>query len=122
MKRDMELVRIILLAIADSNEPIEASRIANEKYSANLVGYHFQILNEAGLIVASVSAAGNNPYYFASASRLTWEGNDYLDAIRDESIWRRIKSAVAKATGTTTFDVVKTLASSLSLEAIKSVL
>ena len=122
MKRDMELVRIILLAIADSNEPIEASRIANEKYSANLVGYHFQILNEAGLIVASVSAAGNNPYYFASASRLTWEGNDYLDAIRDESIWRRIKSAVAKATGTTTLDVVKTLASSLSLEAIKSVL
>ena len=122
MKRDMELVRIILLEIADSNEPIEASRIANERYSANLVGYHFQILNEAGLIVASVSAAGNNPYYFASASRLTWEGNDYLDAIRDESIWSRIKSAVAKATGTTTLDVVKTLASSLSLEAIKSVL
>lgn len=89
MERDMDLARIILLTLAESDKPIDAGDPIFKGYPRSLVGYHFQILNEACLIVANVHGADNDPYYFATASRLTWEGNDFLDAIRDESIWKK---------------------------------
>lgn len=120
MKRDMDLVRVILLKLAESDNYIKANQLANDKYSRQMVGYHFQILDEAGLIVASITPAGNDPYFFAEAIRLTWEGNDFLDSIRDESIWKRVVSAIVNTTGGASLDVIKTLASSLVFEAINS--
>lgn len=120
MERDMDLARIILLTLAESDKPIDAGDPIFKGYPRSLVGYHFQILNEACLIVANVHGADNNPYYFATASRLTWEGNDFLDAIRDESIWKKVCSAIGKASTSASFDVFKSVASALALEAIKS--
>ena len=120
MKRDMDLVRTILLALADSGEPLWSTDLVTDEYSRNVIGYHFLILDEAGLIMANVKAAGDDPYYIAVASRLTWEGNDFLDAVRDESIWKRVRSTIGKITGGASFEVFKTVASSLALDAIKS--
>lgn len=120
MKRDMDLVRTILLALADSDEPLWSTDLVTDEYSRGVIGYHFLILDEAGLIMANVKAAGDDPYYIAVASRLTWEGNDFLDAVRDESIWKRVRSTIGKITGGASFEVFKTVASSLALDAIKS--
>ena len=120
MKRDMDLVRTILLALADSDEPLWSTDLVPDDYSRDVIGYHFLILDEAGLIMANVKAADNDPYYIAVASRLTWEGNDFLDAVRDESIWKRVRSTIGKITGGASFEVFKTVASSLALDAIKS--
>lgn len=120
MKRDMDLVRTILLALADSDEPLRSADLVTDEYSRDVIGYHFLILDEAGLIMANVKAADNDPYYIAVASRLTWEGNDFLDAVRDESIWKRVRSTIGKITGGASFEVFKTVASSLVLDAIKS--
>lgn len=120
MKRDMDLVRTILLALADSDEPLWSTDLVTDEYSRDVIGYHFLILDEAGLIMANVKAAENDPYYIAVASRLTWEGNDFLDAVRDESIWKRVRSTIGKIAGGASFEVFKTVASSLALDAIKS--
>lgn len=120
MKRDMDLVRDILLALADSDEELWSTSLVSDKYSRGIVGYHFLILDEAGLIVANVHGADNDPYYIAVASRLTWEGNDFLDAVRDESIWKKVRSTIGKISGGASFEVFKTVASSLALEAIKT--
>lgn len=120
MKRDMDLVRTILLALADSDEPLWSTSLVTDEYSRDVIGYHFLILDEAGLIAASVKAAGDDPYYIAVASHLTWEGNDFLDAVRDESIWKRVRSTIGKITGGASFEVFKTVASSLALDAIKA--
>lgn len=120
MKRDMDLVRTILLALANSDEEVWSTSLVSDKYSREIIGYHFLILDEAGLIVANVRAADNDPYYIAVASRLTWEGNDFLDAVRDESIWKKVRSTIGKITGSASFEVFKTVASSLALEAIKA--
>lgn len=122
MKRDMSLVRTILLALSETDDPISSDDLAFEEYPKALVGYHFQLLDEAGLIVARVQAADNDPYYFAIASRLTWEGNDFLDAVRDESVWEKVRSTIGQATGSASFEVFKNVASSLTLEAIKAFL
>ena len=120
MKRDMDLVRTILFALADSDEPLWSTDLVTDEYSRDIIGYHFLILDEAGLIVANVKAADDDPYYIAVASRLTWEGNDFLDAVRDESIWKRVRSTIGKITGGASFEVFKTVASSLALDAIKA--
>lgn len=120
MKRDMDLVRTILLALAESDEELWSTSLVSDKYSREIIGYHFLILDEADLIVASVQAADNDPYYVAVASRLTWEGNDFLDAVRDESIWKKVRSTIGKITGGASFEVFKTVASSLALAAIKA--
>ena len=120
MKRDMDLVRTILFALADSDEPLWSTDLVTDEYSRDIIGYHFLILDEAGLIVANVKATDDDPYYIAVASRLTWEGNDFLDAVRDESIWKRVRSTIGKITGGASFEVFKTVASSLALDAIKA--
>lgn len=120
MKRDMDLVRTILFALANSDEPLWSTDLVTDEYSRDVIGYHFLVLDEAGLIVANVKAADNDPYYIAVASRLTWEGNDFLDAVRDESIWKRVRSTISKITGGASFEVFKTVASSLALDAIKA--
>lgn len=122
MKRDMSLVRTILFTLSESDDSISSDDPAFGGYPRAVVGYHFQILDEAGLIVASVQAADNNPYYFAIASRLTWEGNDFLDAIRDESIWEKVRSTIGQATGTASFEVFKNVATSMAIEAVKAFL
>lgn len=120
MKRDMDLVRTILLALAASDEPLWSTDLVTDEYSRDAIGYHFLILDEAGLIMANVKATEDDPYCIAVASRLTWEGNDFLDAVRDESIWKRVRSTIGKITGGASFEVFKTVASSLALDAIKS--
>jgi DNA-binding PadR family transcriptional regulator len=65
--------------------------------------YHFMLLEDAGLVRETGSG-----YY-----RLTAQGHDFLDAIRDEGIWARTKDAVQKTGGNVTLEILKTLATAL---------
>ena len=42
--------------------------------------------------------------------RMTNQGHDYLDAIRDNGIWTKTKAAVAETGGSATLEIVKALA------------
>lgn len=111
MRRDMELVRSILLSVADSVDGVCIEQLINEKCDKQLVGYHIRIMEEAGLIHASIQAADNDPYYYCTISSLTWEGNDYLDAVASENVWNRVRKALSSSVGSTSFDVIKSVAS-----------
>ena len=87
MKRDMDLVREILLAVEE--EPSYRSKINLEiaGHSREEVSYHVLLLAEANLIEAEVSArqaAEHKP------KRLTWEGHEFLEAIRQETRWKKV--------------------------------
>jgi hypothetical protein len=104
MKRDMDLCRDLMRQIANSptlDGPVE---VAVEGRSNDEVSYHLHILRQAGLIEAidfsSLSGMAYRPL------RLTWEGNEFLDATRDETIWTRAKAGFGKAGGALTFDLV----------------
>lgn len=111
MRRDMELVRSILFSVADSDDGVCIEQLINERYHKQLVGYHIRIMEEAGLIHASIQAADNDPYYYCAISSLTWEGNDYLDAVASENVWNRVRKALSNSIGSTSFDVIKSVAS-----------
>ena len=110
MKRDMDLVRSIMLKVAESDEPVSINELVDAEHDRQVVGYHISIMRDAGLVKASIMSADDDPYYSCQVSSLTWEGNDFLDAVRNETVWGETKSVITKAVGVTTFEMVKSVA------------
>jgi hypothetical protein len=111
VKRDWELVRKILLRI----EELPASRgesVSSDSfngYAAEFVSYHMEMMHEAGLIKALTSRTINAPAFSRGLS-LTWDGQEFLDNIRSETVWNKIKG-VAKNKGIDlSLDTIKDLA------------
>lgn len=54
MKRDLDLIRYILITAEAADCPITDSELINAKYSFEEVAFHVELLADKGLIVASV--------------------------------------------------------------------
>lgn len=50
---------------------------------------------------------------------MTWEGYDYLDAIRSPQVWNKAKEAISMAVGDTSLSVVKQTCSMVAMGLIK---
>lgn len=75
-----------------------------EGYSERVVIEHLEILIEAGLVVGTIiETLGDSGT--PMVSRLSWTGHDFLDAMRDETIWNRAKNTVLKRAGGITFEI-----------------
>ncbi len=114
MKRDMDLVRTILKTCADATEPVDASVFVDETHSMQLIVYHFKIMSDAGLVESDINGTWNGSTIRASVKALTWDGNDFLDAVRSDSLWSKTKQRIAATVGSASFDVVKAVAVSLA--------
>ncbi len=101
MKRDVELIRLLLLEQEAGEAPPELS-----EYSTEAVIYNYQIMDDAGLIVASFVKDSSGIAVGASVYRLTWAGHDFLDATRDSKIWKLAKEHVIKPGTSWTFSVL----------------
>jgi hypothetical protein len=107
LKRDLNLVRKILLEIEKKEEPMGWIIPEIEVYSKSEICYHIKILAEADYIDA---CDNSTPTSFEwAAKNLTWEGHEFLDASRNETIWKKAKSIIQEKMGTASFDVLKSL-------------
>ena len=113
MKRDMDLVRLILLEIEDKYRTTAIYDLAIDGYDTEMVAYHCKILYEAGLISDyKAQYAGNEIYVFGVGS-LTWDGNDFLEKIRDDSQWKKVKETITKKGLPLVVDTIKSVANAL---------
>ncbi len=104
MKRDMDLVRLILLEI-EGSEYKEIEGFYIDGYEASSVKYNGELLLQAGLIDKFCEDSIGE----LTAGQLTWEGCDYLDKIRDNSIWKQTKDAIKEKGLPLVFDTIKTI-------------
>ena len=51
---------------------------------------------------------------------MTWEGHDFLDKIREDTIWNKTKGLIKNKALPMTLDVVKEIASAVISEMMKS--
>jgi hypothetical protein len=112
MKRDMDLIRLILLNLEDEGD------IDLTQYSDTQLNYHYRLLIQANLAEGNITLyAGSDggPDISADVWLLTWEGHDFLDAIRSETIWRKVKERISPI-GSVAFSVVKNLATAVALK------
>ena len=70
-----------------------------------MIDYHLVMLRDAGL----VESPGSQPAgYGITFRKLTWEGYDFLDTVRDPEVWKRTKEGASKMGGWT-FGLLKDL-------------
>jgi hypothetical protein len=100
MKRDLDLIREILLRIeADpkfdgSPNPVDASVLGITERPNMEVMYQLAQLIEGGLLAGKILAAGTTPPVAVVVFKLTWQGHDYLDSVRDSDIWQKTKTRI----------------------------
>lgn len=105
MKRDMDLVRRIALEIADMEYGEEL--VGLDGTDEATFGVHVIWMKEAGLITARIQEYNSGEPPRAEVRRLTWAGCEFVDAIRDDTLWKKAKDNVMKPTMSFTFDVLK---------------
>nr|DAL87528.1 MAG TPA: YjcQ protein [Caudoviricetes sp.] len=115
MKRDLDLLRKMLLRIEELDST--KSKITINSFSdlcdyPPLISLHIELLIDDGFIETS------EPIYCGSISdywiyRLTSSGYDYLDAIRNPSIWQSTLNKIESVGGSVTLDIVKSIAVSI---------
>lgn len=95
MKRDMDLIRQILLAIEAQPHQGGWLDIEIPGYEAGKITYHIMLLNGAGLIEAiDLSTHGGIDW---RAKRLTWDGHEFLDLARNDTVWKKVLGGLAAA-------------------------
>ena len=107
MKRDMDLIRRIALEVADMDFGYALSNMEDEGVDAETFGMHVIWMHEAGLIKAAIQEYSSGEPPRVLISRLTWAGCEFVDAIRDDTLWAKAKTSVLKPGMSFTFDVLK---------------
>ncbi|MBR1828925.1 MAG: DUF2513 domain-containing protein [Atopobiaceae bacterium] len=109
MRRDKDLIRRIVLDVADTNEVLEAKHWEDEKNSHEKVGYHIRLLEEEGYLKASFLNADNDPYYAVLVSKLTMKGQDLAESLRSPSEPEKEGDKLAEVAKDVGVDVIKTV-------------
>ena len=97
MKRDMDLIRKILFYIEDNYQaggsPIDICEDCIDGYSSGEIYEHCQLAYQSGLIQKPLDASTTTGR-FCLVSSLTNSGYDYLDKIREDTIWNNTKKVI----------------------------
>lgn len=109
MKRDLDLVRTILKEMEngtfDEWQSKEVEREKADKEEKRLV-QHLELMIERGLIEGEVLKDRTGCARGAAVSRIKWEGYEFLEATRNETLWNKAKGEVIQRTGSLAFDAV----------------
>nr|DAR17896.1 MAG TPA: YjcQ protein [Caudoviricetes sp.] len=119
MKRDLDLIRDILLDIESApSDSISIYDLAkNHNVSPDLVFYQIQLLKEAQFLkvryLMKVLTPDSKKYDDIRISRLTLQGHDYLDTVRNNEIWSKTKASIVKLGTSVAFSTITRIASRL---------
>ncbi len=101
MKRDTDLVRDILLSVENDHTDIK-SKITDQ----DIINYHLHLMIDGGLLNGQEVNEGQWTVY-----GLTWEGQELIDLIGDNTRWSAIKQ---KLNGKScSFEIIKRIAREL---------
>ena len=113
MKRDLELIRRMILAIEDAPTGWAPRRLEIEGYTDTQIGYHAYLLVDAGLAKGQDVTTMGSDGPEAIITSLTWAGHEFADAARDEYRWKKAMMVVQEKGGTVTLGVLTQLLISL---------
>jgi hypothetical protein len=121
MKRDMELMRKILLAIEKEYEPGQESidGLKIDGYNRSRIAEHCDLLFQQGLIReydSDHSRSGGISQF--KIGNLTAQGYDYLELIRNNERWEKIKAEISTRNLPNTFEEIARIARELIDEEI----
>lgn len=118
MTRDDDLIRNLMLILEQANSYVNDNLVV-DGYTRDQVAYHL------GLVVRAGYAEGPQPRYSSSGSdptiplavvvnRLSPAGHDFIAALRDDTVWAKVKERLAKVGGSASLDVISQVGASVA--------
>lgn len=119
MKRDMEVIRKLLMFFNEKEAPemAEAPDIGNE-FSESVVQYHLRLMCQAGWLNYEAERSSTSDRIIrVYPCDLTWEGHEFLAKINADGVWPKLKAIISAKGGSMAVSVISQLATKLALEA-----
>ena len=111
MRRELDYMRELLLQIEGGKKDYDNSIV--DANNENKEEFHLLLLRDAGFIELSDVVDGG-----VFVRRITNQGHDFLDSIRDSGFWRKVRK-VAEDAGVYAISEVAKLAIVMTLESLK---
>lgn len=120
MKRDLDLIRKLLIYFEEKPGLEVEESPAIDGYDQSTLQYHLRLMYEAGLITCEIARSSITPERIirVCASDLTWEGHEFLMKVQSETTWQCVKETVTARGGAMAFAVVNELATKWALRSI----
>jgi hypothetical protein len=112
----LDLIRTLLIELESA--PFEHGWVdlELEGYSPDQVSYHVRILADQGLIEAVDLSTKDKDWPDWRPKRLTAQGHSFLDEIRSDTVWNKVKARLGSEMATSSFAIVKALARDQALK------
>jgi Hypothetical protein (DUF2513) len=114
MKRDMDLIRELLLKLealevspGEIEEDIPLEMVEVSGFTNEQLAHHLRMLANGGFIEPNPEMPVST--WIFKFRRITWKGHDFLDSVREQKIWEKTKKG-AEAAGGFTVELLKDLA------------
>lgn len=95
MTRDMELIRKICLQI-QARKDVSLKPVEIDGVDPVVLARHLEMLLQAGFLEGAppmISGRGGGSAPYIIVKDLSWEGHSFLDAIKNDSVWNKLKQS-----------------------------
>jgi hypothetical protein len=96
---------MVMLEAEKSKDPYELVDPKFEGHNETEISYHIALLDDAGLLHGQDRSAIG--VFRWSAGALTWAGHEFVEAVRDDAVWKEALAITAKSGNGTVFDLLK---------------
>jgi hypothetical protein len=103
MKRDLDLIRTILLTI-EENSPIYSINAPKD-----MINYQLDILGNADYINLKVERVQGQKAGLYQIYGMTEKGHNYLDVLRKDNVWCKFKEKAGDMVESIPLEIVKTM-------------
>ena len=112
MRRENELIRALMLHLETADRVVN-SKHSVDGYTSDQVSYHLAQIVDSGLAVGAVQYSVGNPDptipIAVMVKRLTPSGHDFIESIRNDTVWKKVKSKSAEVGGDISIGLLKEL-------------
>lgn len=110
MKRDMAIIREILLQCEQARSGFDLSSVCTSQDERDLYAYHVQLLDDGGYIIANVKRTAGGHAITVYIERMTWAGTELLESLRNESVLKETMRRLAKTAGAFSVSLIQNIA------------
>ena len=118
LKRNLDLLRLLLLEIENIDDISFDSRRLTHLSEPITVYYHIHLLYEVGFIEALPYSSNTCPIPMYRILWITNAGHDYIDSIRNNTVWSKTKSLLSSSGTNFALHVVQDIATKVLLSSL----